>query len=266
MLTQNLLLGLVCLASLVGLALHNERQGELLLRRVPTEGLRRWGCIAGWALIAAALAWGLFRWGPSIGGVAAMGWFSVIAAALVFNLHKWPEEGGRKGATRIVTPDPGVVVKAMPLRRLILAALIVLPLGFVVLVQSVAVKPVMREDAVQGKVGPWTFRLAEVDQAPPKLMAMGIPMKAYQLRFCQSCDADIRSAYLKVHKPRSLRGAGLVFNGNRHDRSVEIQLPSNMRDDAELWLTVEGKDGQVHYASWPVSQLSPSTAKWFASR
>ncbi|MEI2416850.1 DUF3325 family protein [Orrella sp. JC864] len=266
MMIQNAMLALLCLASLLCLALANERQGELLLGREPTAALRRAGALAGALLLAAALAWGRLRWGPGIGAVAWAGWFGVLAAVLVFHLHKWPRAGGPGAAVRLVASDPGRVLQRRAARVAGYDLLAALPLAFAAAVYSVPVKPVMRADAVQGQVGPWTYRLAEMDHAPPRLMAMGIPMKAFQLRFCQACDAEIRSAYLKVNKPRSLRGAGLAFSGNRWDRSVEIQLPSAMRPDAELWLTVEGKDGSVHHAAWPMAQLAPSTVAWFARR
>ncbi len=95
---------------------------------------------------------------------------------------------------------------------------------------------------------------------------MDIPMKGYQVRFCETCDAEIRAAYLKVNKPRSLRGAGIVFNGARWDRQVDIQLPANTTADSELWLTVVGKDGAVHQAALRMDEVSPTTVSWFGQR
>jgi hypothetical protein len=100
----------------------------------------------------------------------------------------------------------------------------------------------------------------------PDLVAMDIPMKSYQLRFCATCDEQIRAAYLKVNKPRSLRAAGIVLNGVRWDRSVDIQLPANTTPDSILRLTVVGKDGEVHQAQVPLADVSPATVAWFQQR
>lgn len=203
------------------------------------------------------------HWGWSIRAVAWLGWLCVTGAALVFALPRWTEK--RK------------LAKAMPASALLppssrlwcALALVLLtagPIAFAWSLYVAPVKPLLRADAIQGQAGPWPFTLAEVDRDPPKLMVRDIPTKAYQVRFCEGCDAEIRAAYLKVHKSRSLRGAGIVFNGSRWDRSVEIQLPGNTRAGSELWLTVEGKDGSVHHVAVRLRDIAPTTAQWFEQR
>jgi len=43
-------------------------------------------------------------------------------------------------------------------------------------------------------------------------------------------------------------------------------LPSNLTARSELWMTVVGKDGAVHQASWPMAAVSPATVTWFANQ
>jgi len=148
-------------------------------------------------------------------------------------------------------------------RNLALILLVIAPVGYAWSLHQVPVKPVARADAIGGQIGPWSFRLAEVDHAPPKRVVRDIALKAFQLRFCDACDADIRSAYLRVNKPRSLRGAGIAFSGARWDRSIDVQFPAQTRADSELWLTVEGKDGTVYQTAVPLSRIAPNTAQWF---
>ncbi len=94
-------------------------------------------------------------------------------------------------------------------------------------------------------------------------MEMDVPMKEYQLRFCETCDSDIRQAYLKVNKPRSARALGMAFMGPSWKRRVEIPLPSTTQADSELWLTVVGKDGVIHQTTLRMQRASPATVLWF---
>lgn len=256
----NLSVALVALAGFFCLALAAERQGEQLLGRVPSPALRRTCRAAGWFLLAAALLLCLRGWGDTIGGVAWVAWIGVVSAALVFVLPRWTEKPAR--ALPVVPPAP---VSARR-RWLTVAVLCAVPALFGVGLAQAPVKPVLRADALHGEIGPWTFSLAESDQQTPQMVLGDTPFKKYQLRFCEACDAQIRAAYLKVHKPRSLRGAGITFGGSRWDRSVEIQLPSRGGPETEVWLTVEGKDGSVHQRGWRMDEISPATARWYAQR
>ena len=94
-------------------------------------------------------------------------------------------------------------------------------------------------------------------------MEMDVPMKEYQLRFCETCDSEIRHAYLKVNKPRSARAVGMAFMGQSWKRRVEIPLPSTTHADSELWLTVVGKDGKIYQTALRMDQASPATVLWF---
>jgi len=253
----------VCAASLAGfslLALASRRQGESLLARMPTRQERlRWR-LTGWSLLALALALCIRGWGWSIGAVTWLGWLCATGTALVFALSGRLE---KPNTTKKPLASPLQTPRSQAWRALALVLLIGCPLAFAWTLSGVPVKPVARDDAIQARVGPWPFILAEADHDPPRQVTQDIFLKAFQLRFCNVCDADIRSVYLKVNQPRSLRGAGVTLNGARWDRSGEVQFPANTRADSKLWLTVEGKDGTVHQTAVLLSDIAPTTAQWF---
>lgn len=264
----------ILLASLLGfaaLALATERYSEHLLRRVPAPRWRLLARTAGWLLLALALALAIAVMDTGVGITLWLGWLSIAALALVFAFPKWPwQPPARKSpAARPRPPKAGAAVLPASrhgVRWVAAAFLVAVPLVYLLAMQATPVQPLLRDDAIDGQVGPWTFRLAETEQRTPKLVAMDIPMKSYHVRFCTGCDAQIRAAYLKVNKPRSMRAAGIVLGGERWDRRVDIQLPANTTAASELWLTVVGKDGATHQAAVPMGRVSPATVAWFASR
>lgn len=262
---------LISLAGFAALALATERHAEHLLRRVPAPQWRLLARVVGWALLAIALALGIFYMGTGLGITLWLGWLSIAALALVFAFPKWPWQP--KERMKPARPaKAGAAAPALPpapprARRWAAAVLLAaIPVVFLLALKSTPIAPLLRADAVAGQVGPWSFRLAESNRNVPDLVAMDIPMKSYQVRFCEDCDAQIRAAYLKVNKPRSLRAAGIVLNGARWNRSVDIQLPANTTPDSILWLTVVGKDGEMHQAQVRLADVSPSTVAWFKQR
>jgi len=267
---------LISLLGFFALALATERWAEHLLRRVPAPPWRHLARAVGWALLALSLALGVAQFGTGVGITLWLGWLSIAALALVFAFPKWPWQPPPR-VTRGRDPKPvkdsADTLTGHPMARsrhaarwAVFALLLAVPLVYLLTLQTVPVKPLLRPDAIDGQVGPWTFRLAETKQRAPDLVAMEIPMKSYQVRFCEHCDMDIRTAYLRVNKPRSPRAPGIELTGRRWDRSVEIQLPGNTTADSTLWLTVVGKDGATHQASVPLGDVSPSTVAWFAQQ
>lgn len=263
----------ISLLGFAGLALATERYSEHLLRRLPAPRWRHLARAAGWLLLAVALALGIRYLGASVGITLWLGWLTVASLLLVFvTFPTWPWQPAQRAApARKLRAKDGAAEEPLPrrsrLRRWLVAALLVaVPLVYLLGLQATSVKPLMRPDAVEGKVGPWTFKLAESEQRVPDLVAMDIPMKSYHVRFCDACDEQIRAAYLKVNKPRSMRAAGIVLGGARWDRRVDIQLPANTTADSQLWLTVVGKDGEIHQATVRMGEVSPSTVEWFAKR
>ena len=260
---------LISLAGFAALALATERHAEHLLGRLPAPQWRLLARVIGWGLLVGALALGIASMGTGVGITLWLGWLSIAALALVFAFPKWPWQPQQRAAARPARTAPAAALPPAPprLRRWLAAALLAaVPVVFLLALKATPIAPLLRADAFAGQVGPWSFRLAESNHNVPDLVAMDIPMKSYQVRFCEDCDAQIRAAYLKVNKPRSLRAAGIVLNGARWNRTVDIQLPANTTADSMLWLTVVGKDGEMHQAPVRLADVSPATVAWFKQR
>lgn len=257
----------VSLAGFFALALATERHAEHLLGRLPAPRWRILARIAGWLLLTVSLAWAIDTLGTGIGITLWLGWLSIAALTWVFTFPQWPwQPPARAQPVRKAKAQPGepVAVDEARTRRVITAGLLALSIaGFSIALARVDVQPLKRPDAIQGTVGPWSFTFAEADRGMPKLMEMDVPMKEYHLRFCETCDSEIRQAYLKVNKPRSARAVGMAFIGQSGKRRVEIPLPSTTQADSELWLTVVGKDGTAHQTALRLELASPATVTWF---
>jgi len=248
------------------LALATERHAKHLLRQVPALHWRQLSRALGWLLLALALALSIRQLGSGMGITFWLGWLCMASLVLVFSFPKWPWQPPAPAAVPARKPElppipawPRKGIRQVAATTLLAATVIVFVAGLILQGPD----PLKRDDALHGTVGPWTFVLAEADLDEPELVDMDVPLKAFRLRFCETCDLEIRHAYLKVNKPRALRVAGMAFEGARRERRVEIQLPSTVRADSELWLTVVGKDGAVHQTAWPMEQVAPATVRWF---
>lgn len=252
----------------VALAIGTERYAKHLLRTMPAPRWRTAARIAGWLLLAGALALGVTGLVTAGVGIAIwVGWISLAAVALVFALPRWPwqppvKASPERAPRKKAAPDEEDQVRKP--RPWVGWALLAATTGtFAVAFANVETKPLVRDDALQRKVGPWTFTFAEENRDGPEVVDMNVPIKAYRLRFCEACDDQILRVYLKVNRPRAMRASGVSFGGARWERSAEIQLPANLTATSELWLTVVGKDGAVHQTSWPMQKVSPATVAWF---
>jgi hypothetical protein len=90
-------------------------------------------------------------------------------------------------------------------------------------------------------------------------------MKAFTLRFAEDAQPEIRAAYLRARQPRLLRTAGIAFEGNPL-RTANIVIPPAFKAEEQLWLTVEGRNGEVHHAALEVDRLSPALARFLAGK
>ncbi len=227
--------------------------------------------VTGWSLLTMALILGLGGWTYSIGIVTWLGWLTVAGLALVFFLAS----GGAPSKIRMqsrqptAAPETTYAASANASHRFtgLAAILLLAPLtAFAWQLLSSSQKPLLREDAVTGKIGPWSFTLAEKDRKSPELVAMDIPLKTFVIRFCDGCDANIRMAYLKIREPHLLRAAGNGFKGRGREKSVEIPVPAAANLDDDIWLTVEGNDGEIYQQAFDIRQLSPALSTFLRER
>ena len=256
------------LLGFTGLAIGTERYAPQLVGFKPAKPERKASWIMGWLLLALALALATQRMETAaVGIVVWLGWLSLAGVSLVFLMPELPWQKAARSAPRRAARGKAASNDNAPVRKprhwIGLSLLAMTAVVSIAALLSTETMPLSREDAIEGTVGPWSFTLAEIDRDPPEVMHLDVPLKAYRIRFCETCDLEILRAYLKVNKPRALRASGMAFGGNSWDRDVEIQLPANLTANSELWLTVVGKDGSVHRASWPMSEVSPATVDWF---
>ncbi len=260
---------LVLLLGLAGfalLALASEREGALLLGRVPGARERRRYRLLGWPLLAAGLWLGIERWGGEYGPVLWLGVLAVAGVALVFAMP-WRPWGPKRAARRRAVPaQPAAQAAPSRGRRaaqaLGLAALIGLPLAVGRALHEAPLHPLLRADALHAQVGPWPFTLAEEEVAPPETSPSGVPVKAFVLRFCPTCDAHIRTAYLKWREPHPPHSLGNPFRGQHWERLSAVQLQPGLVPRDRLWLTVVGKDGSTHQLALDVARIAPATARF----
>lgn len=262
---------LLSLGGLALLALASEREGELLLRRsVPLAHRRLLRCL-GWPLLASALAVCVGGWFGHFGTVLWLGWLSVAAVALVFGIAYVPwrdEPAGRRvrNALETIAARACCTSAGGRLGLYFLWVLLVLsPLAFAWALWQAPVHPLRRADAVQGPVGPWTYRLAEEVQAAPEVLASGAAVKHFVLQL-QGDELAVARAWLRVQPPRSPRTAGMAFEGHHADREAMIAIPPSATAQDAFWLTVQGKDGQLHHAEIGMRRLSPATADFVEGR
>ncbi|WP_051236220.1 DUF3325 domain-containing protein [Ottowia thiooxydans] len=261
----------ISLAGFFALALATERYGVHILGRLPAPRWRQLARISGWLMLLISLAWAIAELEVGVGITLWLGWLSIAALIWVFIFPKWPwQPPARHRAARAERdPKPAQKPTIAPTgeshaRRWIALGLLMATIAvYSVGLARMESQPLKSSGALRGTVGPWQFTFAEAHQSPPEVMEMDVPMKEYRLRFCATCDNEIRKAYLKVHKPRSAQATGMGFSGQRWERRVEIPLPSTTRADSELWLTVVGKDGHIHQSAWRMDQVSPATVAWF---
>lgn len=267
----HILVLLLSLSGFIALALAMPKHSKQVLRRHLPDSLRRVMRGLGWTLLALALGLGIAQWQFDVGTVTWLGWLNIAGVSLAFYLPRWPWQPESKPAK--VRKRKGSVVKAvgpgsmmMPRRSRtmrfgIATFALLLPFGaFAWQLLNTPDKPLLRDDALHGDIGPWSFWLAEKDQGPPEVVALDVPLKAFVIRFCDGCERDIRMAYLKVREPRSLRAAGNAFEGRGREKTVEIPLPRAATLSDGLWLTVEATNGDVYYQRFDIQRLSPAMA------
>lgn len=112
------------------------------------------------------------------------------------------------------------------------------------------------------QVGPWSVKLAELRVWEPLGTKEAGFVQTFNMSLFQACIPEVKAAYLRVGKPRSLRAAGALFFGSPYRMSAGLIIPDRAKSDDEVWLTLEGWDGSVHQASWTLAEASPITVEW----
>lgn len=257
----NLTIFMLSLLGFVGLALAMPKHSEAVFKQTLTNKQHITLRVFGWLFLFMALALGIAELNFDLGTVVWVGWLSIAGLLLAFYLPfgPWQADKGQK-STKIPLAKVTHEGKVQSRKSIIIStAVVIIPLLiFVFQLLNTPIKPLLRDGAVSGEIGPWTFVIAEKEQEAPIIEAMDIPLKAFVIRFCERCDADIRMAYLKMRQPRSLRALGNSFNGRGETKTAIISIPAAATIDDGLWLSVEAKNGEVYHQQFNVEQLSPA--------
>ncbi|MFV0278905.1 MAG: DUF3325 domain-containing protein [Parahaliea sp.] len=273
----NIAIFMASLAGLVALALAMPKHGKQLLRRELPGTWRRAARVLGWLLLALALGLGIARWRFGIGAVTWLGWLAIAGAALVFYLPSWPwqpqasakaqrPKRARPAAAEAAAPATLPRHRQLPGRTLATAAFVIPLAVFCWQLLTTPDRPLLREDAFRGQVGPWAFTLAEQDRKAPEIVALNVPLKSFVIAFCKGCEKDIRTAYLKVRKPHSPRAAGNAFGGRDREKTAAVPLPRAASLNDGLWLTVESNSGDIYQQELDIQRLSPALAAFIRER
>lgn len=102
------------------------------------------------------------------------------------------------------------------------------------------------------EIGPWTISLnatlglLEKDLDP---IQAGRPtsINAY---IKEGDHKAIKFMYVKPRKPRTNRAPGAVIHGSIGFLHAHMPIPKKLKDNAELWLTIEDWDGNFYQTSW----------------
>ncbi|MGS7253113.1 thiamine pyrophosphate-binding protein [Pseudomonas anuradhapurensis] len=149
--------------------------------------------------------------------------------------------------------------------------LILIPLGF--MPKYFADAKLFRGEAGLGanvisdiQVGPYRLDLAELRDEAPRADGPAGYFKVFNASLCNACIKEVKAAYLRIGKPRSLRTAGTIFFGAPYHMGTSLPIPPRTRADAQIWITLEGWDGSLHQASVPLAQASPATVAWLENQ
>jgi hypothetical protein len=145
---------------------------------------------------------------------------------------------------------------------LILVPAAITPLYFQQLAMMSGTAGLGAREVGERTVGPWRVRLAEFDLLAPQVQGPAGPVKPFTLALQGDAISQVRAAYVKVGKPRSLRAAGSIFFGSPYRQVAGLPIPERTPPDAEIWITLEGWDGSMHQAPLPLAEASPTTVAW----
>lgn len=222
----------------------------------------------GWLTLLGAVFMAMQAWQGDIGFINWLGWLTIAGLLLAFYLPYWPWQAKKGGKSRS-SKTAQMHLSDVKTTRISISLMAVLMLSIAVTVgwnfYTTPVKPLLRDDVFQGEIGTWTFSFAERNTQAPEVAALGLGVKDFVLRFCESCNAEIRTAYLKIRKPRTLRTAGVSFFGSR-ERFVEMAIPPAATLEDGLWLTVVSKKGEIFETRMEIERISPAMAEFIRNQ
>lgn len=271
----------LALAGFALLALASDREGRAVVGQAPSPWRKRVLRGGGWPLLLASLVVAVQGWRGNFGPVVWLGWLTMAALTVVFMiaLVLKPRTGRGRGRGRAgAGADPTGLAKAdlapaapggrlaRCARGLVATVVVALPVLVGWALAIAPDHPLARSGAVEGRVGPWAFRLAEEAPGPPELTAIGVPIKHVLVRFCAHCEGEIRAAWLQMREPASPAARGLLLEPVGPGREGLLAFPAGVMPADDVWLTVQAKDGSLHRASIPLARLSPAAAAWVSGR
>lgn len=272
---MQLVVFVLCLVSFVCLMLGMPKHYAFVTQTTLGYSQQRVLRGAGWLVLLLAAWVAVWQWPWDEGLVVWLGWLSVVGVAQVFCLPYWPWQAkakkrlsSRKAKVEVTEDNEATVsTPGRPFWKpaAIAGCMALLLVTVVWQYRQTPVKPLLREDAYHGQIGPWAYTLAEIHTDAPEVEALQLGIKEFLIRFCDSCNAEISIAYLKVREPRTLRSAGMSFSGNR-ERYVELAIPPKATLDDGLWLTVVSKQGEVFQQRLEFEQISPAMAEFIRNR
>lgn len=62
----------------------------------------------------------------------------------------------------------------------------------------------------------------------------------------------IKFMYVKAKKPRTTRAPGSVIHGTIGNQHAQMPIPKKLKQNTELWLTIEDWQGNFYQTSWPL--------------
>ncbi|WP_260943650.1 hypothetical protein [Aliarcobacter cryaerophilus] len=131
-------------------------------------------------------------------------------------------------------------------------SLVLLPLITIYSLSNTPPKSLLRVDVIKDKIGEFEFTLAEHDSGELEFGDNGIAFMTFNIQFCDECDLKIDNVFIKINKPLGDKNFGISFRGNYWERETMFQIPFNLNESSELYLTVVGRDKQIYQKSFNI--------------
>ncbi|VUD69337.1 hypothetical protein TDB9533_04704 [Thalassocella blandensis] len=243
---------LLCLIAFALLALSMSRHCQVLMKQVLSLQIQRVIRILAWSTLALALLVGMISWNADIGITTWLGWLGLAGIVMVLTLTYWPNADKtetKKRPKRKAEKEIKIfaLVPANTIAHIasygrwthwcangFIGLVILFPLGgFTWSLANAPVQPLKREDAYQGTIKHWSYIIAEKQLGGPTPNSRGQQQKEFVIRFCETCNQEIKSISIKLGRPvngRAINGrpingqrdTGSQFNGRGATKSASL--------------------------------------------